>query len=156
MTLVQSHHSHVAHWPLSSQIPQAHCSYLGVLGGDLQHKSQAVVVKVLIEGQQGPVHATLHQVVPILAQPDGLDPVNDLIIGPHQHICTTARAWFRATSHHTHGSEEVWGCPEALSLSPRMILGLSFPNQQQNQELKCHSSLPFTKFKAEITGRKQL
>lgn len=121
------------------QIPQGCCSYLGVLGGDLQHKGQAVVVEVLIQSQQGPVHAALHQVVPVLAQPDGLDPVNHLVVGPHQHICTTARARLRATSHHTRGSEEGWGCPEAFSLCPRMILGLSFP--AENREVKCHKQL---------------
>lgn len=72
--------------------PQGCCSYLRVLCGDLQHERQTVVVKVFVEGQERPVHPALDEVVCVLAEPDGLDPVDDLVVGPHQHICRRARA----------------------------------------------------------------
>lgn len=97
---VESPRSRVPPWAPSSEMPRGPCSHLGVLRGDLQHESQAVVVEVLIEGQERPVHAALHQVVGVLAEPDGLDPVNDLVVGPHQHVCERARARLRASSDH--------------------------------------------------------
>lgn len=61
-------------------------AHLGVLCGDLEDQGQRVVVKVLVQGQQGPVHTTLLQVSCVIPQPDGLDPVNHLVIGPDEHI----------------------------------------------------------------------
>lgn len=86
--------SHASHPPPKSPL-EAH-PYLRVLRGDLQHESQTVVVKVFIKGQECSVHPALNEVVCILAEPDGLDPMNDLVIGPHQHICKRARACFKA------------------------------------------------------------
>lgn len=59
---------------------------LGVLRGDLEDQGQSVVVKVLIQSQQGTMHATLMQVPRIVPKPNRLDPVNHLVIGPDQHI----------------------------------------------------------------------
>lgn len=61
-------------------------AHLGVLRGDLEDQGQRVVVKVLVQGQQGPVHAAFLQVSCVIPQPDGLDPVNHLVIGPDEHI----------------------------------------------------------------------
>lgn len=101
--LVESHGSRAPRWPLSSKIPQGCCSHLRVLRGDLQHERQTVVVEVFIEGQERPVHPALNEVVGVLAKPDGLDPVNDLVVGPHQHVCKRARARPRAGSNYTLG-----------------------------------------------------
>lgn len=86
--------SHASHPPPKSPL-EAH-PYLRVLRGDLQHESQTVVVKVFIKGQECSMHPALNEVVCILAEPDGLDPMNDLVIGPHQHICKRARVCFKA------------------------------------------------------------
>lgn len=101
--LVESRCSRAPRWPLSSKIPQGWCSHLRVLRGDLQHERQTVVVEVFIKGQERPVHPALNEVVGVLAKPDGLDPVNDLVVGPHQHVCKRARARLRAGSNHTLG-----------------------------------------------------
>lgn len=61
-------------------------AHLGILRGDLEDQGQRVVVKVLVQGQQGPVHAALLQVSCIIPQPNGLDPVNHLVVGPDEHI----------------------------------------------------------------------
>lgn len=49
------------------------------------------MVEILIQGQEGAVHAALTQVTRVVAQPDGLDPVNHLLIGPDQQICGQLR-----------------------------------------------------------------
>lgn len=94
--LVESHCSHVPCQPSSSKISHGGSPYLCVLRGDLQHESQTVVVKVFVKGQECSMHPALNKVVCVLAEPDGLDPVNDLVIGPHQHICKRAGARFKA------------------------------------------------------------
>lgn len=61
-------------------------AYLGVLCGDLQNQGQGVVIEVLIQGQQSTMHTTLVEISCVVPQPDRLDPVNHLVIGPDQHI----------------------------------------------------------------------
>lgn len=68
--------------------------HLSALHGDLQDEGQATVVKVLIQGDEGTVHATLQQIVAVLLQADGLYPVYHPVVGPHQNVCAAA---------HTHG-----------------------------------------------------
>lgn len=82
--------------PLSDRASAAH---LGVLCGDLQDQGQRVVVEVLVQGQQGTVHAALLQVPCVVPEPDGLDPVDHLLIGPDQHI------WRQEKSRRTRGLE---------------------------------------------------
>ena len=61
-------------------------AHLGVLCGNLENQGQRVVVKVLIQGQQGTMHTALLQISCIIPEPNGLDPVNHLVVGPDQHI----------------------------------------------------------------------
>jgi len=106
--LGESHRSRAPCWPPSSKTPQGRCSHLRVLRGDLQHECQTVVVEVFVEGQERPVHPALDEVVRVLAKPDGLDPVNDLVVGPHQHVCKRARARLRVSSDHAGGGAGTW------------------------------------------------
>lgn len=71
----------VEHWsPLLLQ------EYLGVLHRDLQDEGQTAVVEGLIQSNERPVDAAFQQVAAVLPQPNGYDPVDHLLIGPHQHI----------------------------------------------------------------------
>lgn len=60
--------------------------YLCVLHGDLQDEGQTAVVEGLIQSNERPVDAAFQQVAAVLPQPNGNDPVDHLLIGPHQHI----------------------------------------------------------------------
>lgn len=60
--------------------------YLCVLHRDLQDEGQTAVVEGLIQGNERPVDAAFQQVAAVLPQPNGDDPVDHLLIGPHQHI----------------------------------------------------------------------
>lgn len=60
--------------------------YLCVLHGDLQDECQTAVVEGLIQSNEGPVDAAFQQVAAVLPQPNGDDPVDHLLVGPHQHI----------------------------------------------------------------------
>lgn len=60
--------------------------YLCVLHRDLQDECQTAVVEGLIQSNERPVDAAFQQVAAVLPQPNGYDPVDHLLIGPHQHI----------------------------------------------------------------------
>lgn len=60
--------------------------YLCVLHRDLQDESQTAVVEGLIQGHQRPVDSAFQQVAAVLPQTNGYDPVDHLLIGPHQHV----------------------------------------------------------------------
>lgn len=60
--------------------------YLCVLHRDLQDEGQTAVVEGLIQSNERPVDAAFQQVAAVLPQPNGDDPVDHLLIGPHQHI----------------------------------------------------------------------
>lgn len=62
--------------------------YLSVLGGDLEEECQAAVVKVVIQGNKGSMHAAFQQDVGIVSQAYALHPADDALITPHQYICT--------------------------------------------------------------------
>lgn len=61
-------------------------AHLGVLRGDLEEQGQRVMVEVLVQGQQGTMHAALVQASCVLPKPNRLDPVDHLVVGPDQHI----------------------------------------------------------------------
>ena len=61
-------------------------AHLGILCGYLENQGQCVVVKVLIQGQQSAMHTTLMEVSCVVPEPNRLDPMNYLVIGPDQHI----------------------------------------------------------------------
>lgn len=115
VALLESHHGHVPCPPPTSTTPWGCFPYLRVLRGDLQDERQAVVVEVFVEGQQRPVHPALNEVVRVLAKPDGLDPVDDLVVGPHQHVCKRARPCPRAAQTVL---VVVWGPDDVLDPCP--------------------------------------
>lgn len=140
MALLESHHGHGPCPAPVSTTPRGCCPYLRVLRRDLQDERQAVVVEVFVEGQQRPVHPALNEVVRVLAKPDGLDPVDDLVIGPHQHICKKSKAMSQG-SDRAHGRVGTWRCPGTLPHSPRLIPAQFFPGQLQHHVPKCQQQL---------------
>lgn len=62
------------------------CVYLCVLGGDLQQQGQGVVVEGVVEGEQCPVNSALIQVGAVLFEADGLNPADEALVAPNQHI----------------------------------------------------------------------
>ena len=61
--------------------------YLSVLIGDLEEQGQAGEVKVVVQSDQGPVHAALQQDVGVVPQADALHPADHSLVAPHQHVC---------------------------------------------------------------------
>lgn len=57
-------------------------AHLGILCGYLENQGQCVVVEVLIQGQQSTMHTTLMEVSCVVPEPNRLDPMNYLVIGP--------------------------------------------------------------------------
>ena len=70
--------------PLLAPPPPA---YLSVLRGDLEEQRQTAVVKVVVQGHQGAVHAALQQDVGVVPQADALHPADDPLVAPRQHVC---------------------------------------------------------------------
>lgn len=60
--------------------------HLCVLSGDLQQQGQGVVIKGIIQGEQCTMDATLTKVAAVLFETNGLNPTDDTLITPHQHI----------------------------------------------------------------------
>lgn len=61
-------------------------NHLCVLHRDLQDECEAAVVKGLVQREESSVDAALQKVAVILPQTNGQDPMDHLLIGPHQHI----------------------------------------------------------------------
>lgn len=61
-------------------------NHLCVLHRDLQDECEAAVVKGLIQSDERSVDSALQQVAAVVPQTNGQDPVNHLLVGPHQHI----------------------------------------------------------------------
>lgn len=77
-------------WVGAARAPRG--AHLRVLRGDLQGQGQRAVVEVLVQGQQGAVHAAPMQVCRVVPEPDGLDPLHHLVVGPDQHVWGGQRA----------------------------------------------------------------
>lgn len=60
--------------------------HLCVLHRNLQDECEAAVVEGLVQSDERSMNAALQQVATVLPQTDGLDPVDHLLIGPHQHV----------------------------------------------------------------------
>ena len=67
-------------------------AYLSVLVGDLEEQCQAAVVEVVVQGDQGAVHAALQEDVGVVPQADALHPADDPLVAPHQHVCGRERS----------------------------------------------------------------
>lgn len=68
-------------------VPGRCYGYLSVLRGDLEEQRQTAVVEVVVQGDQGAVHAALQEDVGVVPQAYALDPPDDPLVAPHQHIC---------------------------------------------------------------------
>lgn len=61
-------------------------NHLCVLHRDLQDECEAAVVEGLVQSDECSMDTTLQQVGAVLPQTNGQDPVDHLLVCPHQHI----------------------------------------------------------------------
>ena len=59
---------------------------LNVSGRNLQSHSETVWVETVIKSYQSSMNSGLNQIVSKLFESDRLDPLNDALIRPHQHV----------------------------------------------------------------------
>lgn len=55
--------------------------------GDLEEQRQTAVIEIVVEGDQSAVHAALQEDVGVVPEAYALDPADDPLVAPHQHIC---------------------------------------------------------------------
>lgn len=61
-------------------------NHLCALHRDLQDECETTVVEGLVQSDERSMDSALQQVAAILPQTNGQDPVDHLLVGPHQHI----------------------------------------------------------------------
>ena len=62
------------------------------------------MVKALVMRDECAMHTGLDEVVSVLFKADALDPFDDSLVGPYQHICKLPGALFSQTVYQKHAS----------------------------------------------------